>query len=1113
MYFKKLELLGFKSFADKTTLHFEPGITAVVGPNGCGKSNVFDGIRWVLGEQSVKSLRGSKMEDVIFNGTESRPPLGFAEVSLTFSNESKRLPIEYDEVTVTRRLFRSGESEYLINKNIARLKDIAELFMGTGIGAESYSLIEQGKIDLILSSRPEDRRLVFDEASGISKYKSQKKETLRRLEDTQANLLRINDIVTEVKRQINLLERQAAKARRYKEVFDKLKGMESRASRYQIKQINDELEKLNSELSRLSKEEAQKANLISELNNQFADKEQELIQAESSLIGLKSSLNDTDNLILRDTQQLSFSRERISELEARINLIGKQKEELEVKIREDEGRINNFKDTLSTLTQELEGKQSLKSGYDNQLAQIAGSLNATQVDIKNAKSRVLEFAVTEATLNNQIQTLNQHLHQTIARKKRLDLEKFKAEEELTQTQEKLAQAVLLRNELFTKFTSEKNKNEELKISLDLTEKEREKLKEHLLSLENEKLGLESQKEFLNHLKLRYENISESSDATLFLDNLTDRNISGIIIRVANVENPDETGLKAMPQAKFKVTGIAKPISLNPEEIIGKIEGLAAAIDKEKITLEEKTRLLDLLSREVIQSDATLRSAEIEYNNQSTQTAHIEEYSKKIEEEAALVLSEYKETDEQLEQLKKEEITFSEKLKIIKDESGANQKAIEACLEEIASKNALKENILIAAGNLNSEISTYEEKLSSANETYAIYEESYLKSKTDLRNILEEESSSKNRILTLENDLLRLTKECENSRLEKEKLGKEIGNLYEVLLRIKQAAKDLQCKIEEYKNNLDEEKTKIHEIKMRAQELNFSKNNILERCSQVYKIALEELNVVTWEIDLVQTDPQTLVKEFNIEEIAAEIEQLKVKLESYGQVNLIAIEEFEELKNRHDFLNNQAEDLIKSKEALHEAILRINRTTKKMFLDTFEKLQVEFKNYFRLLFGGGDAQLFLLDEQDVLESGIEIACRPPGKKLQNVLLLSGGEKSMSAIALLFAIFKVKPSPFCVLDEIDAALDEANVDRFSRALVDFTLQSQFIVITHNKKTIANANIMYGITMEKAGVSKIVSVKLAENSVKKEATIPVFSVNKEENAQAAEEATEGFVINSQT
>lgn len=421
MYFRKLELLGFKSFAEKTVLHFEPGITAVVGPNGCGKSNIFDSIRWVLGEQSVKSLRGSKMEDVIFNGTENIPALGYAEVSLTFSNEAKILPIDYSEVTITRRIFRSGESEYLLNKTQVRLKDILELLMGTGIGAESYSLIEQGKIDLILSSRPEDRRLVFDEAAGISKYKSQKKETIRKLEETEANLLRVNDIISEVKRQINSLERQAAKARRYKEVFDKLKKLEMEFSAFQIHQYQDKINNLNIRLEELVNQELGQTDLGSQLNKEFVQLQEELLKYESKSSSLLSQANSLENIILRNSQQLSFNHERASELRQKCKVLEVKKTELQLKLSEDQAKMDSLKVNIGNIESEIKEKSSLELKFAYNLEELAKTIDSTQRNIKEAKAKILEFASFEAALNNQVRSLTGELSQVLVRKKRLDL--------------------------------------------------------------------------------------------------------------------------------------------------------------------------------------------------------------------------------------------------------------------------------------------------------------------------------------------------------------------------------------------------------------------------------------------------------------------------------------------------------------------------------------------------------------------------------------------------------------------------------------------------------------------------------------------------------------------
>lgn len=1075
MYFKKLELFGFKSFAEKTTLHFEPGITAVVGPNGCGKSNIADSIRWVLGEQSVKSLRGSKMEDVIFNGTESIPALGYAEASLTFSNETKALAIDYDEVTVTRRLFRSGESEYLLNKTQVRLKDILELFMGTGIGAESYSLIEQGKIDLILSSRPEDRRLVFDEAAGISKYKSHKRETIRKLEDTEANLLRINDIIAEVRRQINSLERQAAKARRYKEVFEHLKELETAVSSIQLKQNQEQLAKLTQELGQLESQQDSDRQEIEALNNALSSRQQELTLCEENLNNLRSQLRNLENTVSHNDQQRGFNQERIGELKLRLQALAKQKEELSVKISRDEAKLNTFRAEFALLAQELEQKKSLSAKAQSKLEEISNTIAHRQIYIAEAKKKVMEFAAEEAKMNNRMRELASSLNQALARKKRLDMEKAKTGEELTVIQANLSSAACQQDEAYQKLLAYKKEYEALKALYQESVQEKDALVSRINSLENEESALSSQKEFLCNLKLRYENINESSNAYILLDSLALEKISGMIIKVTDIQNVVESDTAIFNSARFKVKGTAKPISLDPQEITDKIEKLEQEIMRVKNALSHKVELTLELSAKLSATEEALRKVELEYNSSCNQKDNIRKQYDRLREELELVGLESKETADELNQLNVDERQLNEQLNELKAGVCANQEAIDTGLEEITAQNNLKEETLLVITQVKAEIRGGEEKTLGSLGTYKVLEEVCRKDKSSLSSLEQEETSCAGRIYELGGSLKALAAEIDNAHLQKGRLEKEADTISGGLAQIKNNLKDLQDALSGRKERIDSAKNKIHELQMQQQELTFQQNGIYERMQQIYKV----------DADTLRNSPDGA--DCPVEEAACEIELLKQKLESYGQVNLVAIEEFEELKQRFDFLSGQQADLLRAKESLHEAILKINRTTKKMFLETFEKLAVEFKNYFRLLFGGGDGQLFLIDEQDVLESGIEIVCRPPGKKLQNVLLLSGGEKSMAAIALLFAIFKVKPSPFCLLDEIDAALDESNVDRFSRMLADFTSQSQFIVITHNKKTIANANIMYGITMEKAGISKIVSVKLAEDKERQEVSAP--------------------------
>ncbi|TAN61131.1 hypothetical protein EPN16_03860 [bacterium] len=738
---------------------------------------------------------------------------------------------------------------------------------------------------------------------------------------------------------------------------------------------------------------------------------------------------------------------------------------------------------MDALIQALTEKKALQSESTASLTEITRELEQAKNKLQEAKARIMEFASSEAGLNNQILELTSELNQAIARKKRLEIEKLKTGEEFRAMQNDLASALRQEESAKERFSCLEGEFKELKSLYDSHTQKSDDLKKRLQDMENERLSLESQKEFLCNLRLKYENISESSNAMVLLDSLADSRISGMIVKIDEVQELTAGQGDSFGQMRFKARGVAKPISLDPQEIINKIESLSQEIASDKELLNKEKEIVSGLALRISGSEKILREAEIEYHNLKTKKDNVQANHKRLGDELELISIESGEILADLEILETKQKSLQDELAQVKQGSQDNQQGIERALTAIASKESIREKALVSLTQLNVEISAYEEKSSDAGKTLNMFTEAHLKDKAFAESLADEENSLHNRIAELEASSKQLEQEIEASREQKELKEQEGRDISSLLTLAENKLKATQGELDTRREALDSCKIKIHELQMHLQELSFQQSSILERIQQVYKMNPEELK-------------NAFSAELNKEEAEREIEILKTKIDSYGQVNLVAIEEFDELRQRHDFLTTQAADLLRSKESLQEAILKINRTTKKMFLETFEKLAVEFKNYFRLLFGGGDAQLFLLDEQDVLESGIEIVCRPPGKKLQNVLLLSGGEKSMSAIALLFAIFKVKPSPFCVLDEIDAALDESNVDRFSMMLFEFTSQSQFIVITHNKKTIARANIMYGITMEKAGISKIVSVKLADNARKE---IPAQVKSEEEGEKA--------------
>ena len=1063
MLFKKLELVGFKSFFDKTILHFEPGITAVVGPNGCGKSNIFDGIRWVLGEQSVKSLRGSQMQDVIFNGTDSKEALSMAEVSLTFDNSTKFFNVDNDEVMVTRRIFRSGESEYLLNKNIVRLKDILDILLGTGIGAESYSLVAQGKIDLILSSRPEDRRLVFDEASGITKYKSQKREAQRKLEEMDQNLLRVNDIIIEVKRQIGSLERQASKARRYKEVFEELKSKELNLAVLQKKALLQQKQGFIDELNALHGQEEQLLVSIKEQEALISNRQQELKAAEEAIMAIKNEIMQLDNLQIRTSEHINFNKEKILQLEATKKYICNQAEQLKNKLVLDEGKLNNLKSEFQQLHQHVQQKTESLKNNEQELHVITLAVKTSLDNIAHQKKLILELAGQLSHAKNEITDIVSKQQIFLARQRRLELEKAKVGEEMAINEGQL-------NSMTQELESLKSTHEQLNLAisakkqaLDQDNFSLETLNNQIIQFEKELLTIGSHKDFIEKLATAYQDIHESMNATIYLDRPIAEQLTGLVIKV-----------RAIEEAGVKLSGEAKPIDLDTQKIMDKILNVQATLETLISERQARENRIQELKSEIAALEQTARNQEIELAHKRTHHQTLGEQFNKIKEELEVINVELSDVLSELQLLSEKISVLKSNLADLENKQRLAEDTIAGEQHSISTDNELKEGILVVIAQTKTELHSLNNRLNS-------YE-------SDLKVLMDVCQEDELAMQQLEIQLKE--NEAKKESLNKEILEgeSEILDMAELLEEHKEALKNsetnyrLVCdgqadvfkKIEADRIQMDVFKNKLYDLQMRDKDADFKILSIKDRILQLYKIDLESALDFAGELDEGR--------------LGEEVERLKEKLDSYGMVNLVAIQEYDELKQRYDFLVQQQTDLTQAKDSLHEAILKINRTTRKMFLETFEQVRLEFRNYFRLLFNGGDAQVFLVDEQDPLESGIEIICRPPGKKLQNVLLLSGGEKALSAIALIFAIFKVKPSPFCILDEIDAALDEANVDRFGRVLQEFAKHSQFIVITHNKRTIASASVMYGITMEESGVSKIVSVKFSQSKLVVDKEVPV-------------------------
>ncbi|MFA5059027.1 MAG: AAA family ATPase [Candidatus Omnitrophota bacterium] len=1092
MYFKRLEIFGFKSFADKTILNFEPGITAIVGPNGCGKSNIFDSIRWVLGEQSVKELRGASMDDVIFNGTDKKSGLGFAEVSLTFSNESRMLPTEYDEVTVTRRLFRSGESEYLLNKSVVRLKDILELFMGTGIGAEAYSLIQQGKVDLIVSARPEDRRIIIDEAAGITKYKSKKREALNKLKDTDDNLLRINDIIVEVKRQIGSLERQANKARRYKDELEKLKIFEVKFATYQISQFNSEKEEINRLVSGLQDQENQLNAELEKLNSSLSEQEALIAKFEQAIDQIYADDLKLENQVAMNNKQIGFNEERIANILSNEARFEQQREQLSARCRMQQEKIEALKNALSFLkTSLIENMKTLGEKKDS-LHLVAEAIREAKDSIRKAEEEILNLNVQQVAVKNQVTEVMKEFQNALARKRRLELENAKVISEKEEIDSKLRNILSQIEECTGKIKNLEEERQNRNRDLDATKGRFTEIEELVNNLEKKKLSLISQRQFIEELRVQYQDMPDPVvEGTLLTNAVPLENLKGIIgkVKQARLVDPQKTGdlknhfTQINTNQLWEVICEMKFIELDPEKITARIDELSREI-------EEKNQAKGLLLSEIkaqeeaiAQLVSAIHDLEKVFSSYDAQKNNILQEESKLVGELDLVTEEIREVRSTVASLKTKEDELALQLETIEQGIQSYQNQIKERQDAIAVKSQEKEDTTVAIAQLETEIESAQDKEKSEQENLTMFEEELESGLGEIKKLEEEKESQKVKKAEFAQGIETLKEEITQLNLKGESLKKALSESEEQKAKVLVQVGTIRQGIDKVQKDVEEIHDVRHGHQMKEQEISYKEKSIKDRLLQAYKINFDELPPVDASLlaDAQSTEPAAEQPVLTPDALASEIERLKQKCDSYGTVNLVAIEEFDELRQRFEFLTKQQSDLLTAKESLQDTIGKINRTTRQLFLDTFTKVSEEFRIYFRMLFGGGEAQLVLVDPENVLESGIEIIARPPGKKLQGISLLSGGEKTLAAIALIFGVFKVRPSPFCILDEIDAALDESNVGRFGYLLKDFAKISQFIVITHNKKTIVNANVMYGITMQETGISKIVSVKFADDEQK--------------------------------
>ncbi|HEY5621632.1 MAG TPA: chromosome segregation protein SMC [Pontiella sp.] len=1182
MYLKTLEIVGFKSFANKTKLEFEPGMTAIVGPNGCGKSNVSDAVRWVLGEQRARALRGAKMEDIIFNGTDSAKPLGMAEVSITLADCGDLPGVEYDEVCVTRRVFRSGESGYFLNRKACRLKDIQRLFMDTGIGTDSYSILEQGKIDQILSARPEDRRTVFEEASGITKYKADKKEALRKLEHTEANLLRLEDVIREVKRQIISLQRQAGKARRFKELSDEMRGLDIYVTNERLQEYAQRINELSGELQVLERK-------VNELHQQVetAENEAESSRKALSLLeetishameqasAVRSELERTKNLITMNT-------DRITELSSLAERNTEETKEAQMRLETHRAELERIIAESSTAEQQKEAaRQELEQAAHAQ-KDIEDRMHATRTELNDLRNESVALDSQSSRMQNELNQLDARDREAMLKRERLATEKAELEralgsfierqEEMDAKVESLSQQVDQESEQLSRLNSDRAGRREL-----IAENERK-----LNEAQKNAAAKRAQLEMLSGGEARQEGFPPG--AQMLLDPSTDLPDRGGII------GPLAEQLKTTPEYQTALEAIIRPcldaIVVRDESCAretlnwlrtqeaGSARLLSVVSSKEEAVLDSSSpvgqALLDCISfsdavaplvqrlfwnvrvvgSEVEIPDVLSHDTVVVSQNGTVVSGDgsAELWMPSTEDRSPLARHQLKEQlTEEIGKLEEEIKNLDSAIRTLRDETTDMTSTIENARQvleqsrrELALQQGERQVIVRETATVRERVETvtFEYDSLAANESKGAELRARLANElqeardrqANVRKMIGEQTTALNEIEEKRSDALSITTEhrivfsqrsqaLDHLNNRRQPMEARIGELEELISertggidsynrrigdlrnaieterakidpleqQLREASDTLDAerarrettiqtlttaenRLRTIRNELEDQLNRKSKLDVQKAEFTMRHDNALERVTGAYHITREELaeaEAPRWENDEIP----------DREIIETRVAELQAKLDSMGPVNLVAIEEHAEHEERYAFLMKQQEDLLAARQQLLDMIKTINNTTTEMFKQTFDKVNDNFQGMFKQLFGGGSAKLVLTDDDDVLEAGIEIIARPPGKKLQTISLLSGGERTMTAVALLFSLFKVKPSPFCVLDELDAALDDANISRFVDALRGFLSQSQFIIITHSRQTISAASVIYGVTMEARGISKVVSMKFAD------------------------------------
>ncbi|MCM3165683.1 chromosome segregation protein SMC [Peribacillus frigoritolerans] len=1181
MFLKRLDVVGFKSFAEKISIDFVPGVTAVVGPNGSGKSNVTDAVRWVLGEQSAKSLRGAKMEDIIFSGSDTRKALNFAEVSLTLDNETNSLPIDFHEVSVTRRVYRSGESEFFINNQGCRLKDIIDLFMDSGLGREAFSIISQGKVEEILSSKAEERRVIFEEAAGVLKYKTRKRKAESKLTETQDNLNRVHDILHELEGQVEPLKIQSSLAKEFLAKKDELEQIEVALTVYEIEELYEKWEKLSQELEKHNEMEQQMA-------GQLQDREAHLKKLRDSLATLETSINGLQEILLNASEELEKLEGRKEVLKERKKNAAQNKSQLEKAIVEGEAAVERLSLQKERETEILHALNLEVKGISETLHEKQKSLGLFNSDIEAVieakKSDYIEWLNKQASAKNEKQYLLQQLAQQEHKNAKLDMENEKfLTERMEITAKKMEYSKLMDNmtkQLEEHVTYFRNQQNKLNAAKDTYQKQETTLYKAYQFLQQAK----SRKELLEEMEDDYAGFFQGVKEVLKAKE-TLRGIEGAVAELIKVPKEYETAIEtalggAMQHVVVEREEHAREaISFLKKNRYGRATFLPLSVIKAREISANQLSMLkshsafvgtgssliqyddrhaaiaeNLLGTVIITTDlkgandlakmmqhrfrfVTLEGDIVNPGGSMTGGA--------LKQKTTSLLSRKTELEELQQKLAAMEVKTNQlekQVKQLKVDVGVQEQTLEQT-RKTGERLRLQEQTL--KGELR-EVELQERNVNERLHLYDLDKNSYLEEQQQKTARLEELEelleSCKSEIEGLDRLISEMTEQKQSQQSSKESLAEETNELKVMLASKRGQLQNQKEKMERIESDLSKESSRLAEnkddlglltnemtdsssgeesLEDMAQQKLLDKNGAIEGITikkqeknellmevETLELSLKEENrlyrgivevIKDEEVKLTRLDVELenrldhLREEYTLsfegakeqyplmmpaDEAQKRVKLIKLAIEELGTVNLGAIDEYARVAERYEFLLSQKEDLQQAKDTLFQVIDEMDDEMKRRFADTFYSIRKEFEQVFKALFGGGRAELKLTNPDDLLNTGVDIIAQPPGKKLQNLSLLSGGERALTAIALLFSILKVRPVPFCILDEVEAALDEANVVRFSQFLRKFSRETQFIVITHRKGTMEEADVLYGITMQESGVSKLVSVRMEES-----------------------------------